>query len=681
MILLKQLKCTTDEHPCANCRLYGSDCTYASLRKGPGTTHSTNTRKRKSRGGPPLASPPTDNNNATIDGTQAAIGQMDVLPEIATLQTASPPVLPAAGTWNLENPEMSEGLNAVAIEADFNQYAREFGLVSSFFGRPESLAATDPELAMALPLQLPSPDVSGSQERRFTTQQKTSVGLLQGMPPLPSKAYVPLPGLLLKRDPSDCKFLGLGAVGTTISTCLKFYMEFNGGAMEADLLDNLVQGMRHVDEIPLHETSSTVQFTFPNLPNMVSAGQCIGAYFENIHLRHPIVNVSFLDNWQAIYHDSTVSNDPMQLSRFCLIVALGQLSLPLSVSSSDLLEMDDFLQAVQSRIWILTSQLLAFPFANTVEVMLLHVMYLLYCGKGGIAWMTCGIAIRIAQSLGLHRYSSVELGLKEEEHRRRSRLWEVAVTLDAFLSLTEGRPPAVANYPTMVTVLSDKECPPKPAEAPGKLIHWWNVQLSSFAHRLAVLLDQTETTVSTLEDLSILDQELLQWRDLLPMEYRPEQENLTKDQLFTMISWLHLHYFHLMRTLHWVSYSIWSQRPDMNVAQYGARIRSSETISVNMSRTLIGIVNTSDETGGTDVCSFGFPVSYCMAAVSILFRHIVKRPSIVSTRTDLEILRTGVLHILRLLHGNAPMKHFADFFASLQRISDNVILKLSSNNS
>jgi hypothetical protein len=90
------------------------------------------------------------------------------------------------------------------------------------------------------------------------------------------------------------------------------------------------------------------------------------------------------------------------------------------------------------------------PYIDTVQVLLLHVrffshtnifsdllqaLYLAYRGKHGIAWVFSGLAVRHAQSIGLHRRSPRDLDLATDQVRLRSHLWWIAFVLDASVTL------------------------------------------------------------------------------------------------------------------------------------------------------------------------------------------------------------------------------------------------------
>jgi hypothetical protein len=83
--------------------------------------------------------------------------------------------------------------------------------------------------------------------------------------------------------------------------------------------------------------------------------------------------------------------------------------------------------------WVMFDKAIAKPHTSSVQVILLHVIYLVLSGKTGIAWVVCGLAIRISQAIGLHRRSSIDSTWSEAHVRLRSRLWWVGYSLDAYV--------------------------------------------------------------------------------------------------------------------------------------------------------------------------------------------------------------------------------------------------------
>jgi hypothetical protein len=476
-----------------------------------------------------------------------------------------------------------------------------------------------------------------------------------------------LPGLILQRPGADTKFLGLSSIGATITTCLKYSADLHTAALARDSIGHLAQGIRHMDE--LHTPVS------PPLPQGLLADPefvdlCVSAYIKNVHLRYPLLDVRDSESWRL----PSETADPIRFSRVCLLVAIGYLSL--QADQDPVPDAGPLIDTLHGQTWTLISSILACPYIETVEILLLQTIYLIYSGKFGIAWVTCGFVIRVAQSLGLHHSTPAQLDLSKDQIQQRARLWEVAYALDAFLSLSEGRPPATIDHPHIglfPRVAIRGYDPLFPDEAAAE-IHSWHVQLAVIANRLSTLL-RTGLGAWILDDLIMLDQELLKWRDSIPMEFRPEQENLAEGQLYAAVAWLHIQYFNLMRSVHWVSLVISTECGGQIAAsqQYRPRIRSSEAICIASARLLIDTLNVSATGDWEEVQLVGIPGSYCMAAVSVIFGRIMKEPLAMSSRTNLEYLRAGTTHILKTLPPGGPMDHFRALFEELRRLAEHAV--------
>jgi hypothetical protein len=107
----------------------------------------------------------------------------------------------------------------------------------------------------------------------------------------------------------------------------------------------------------------------------------------------------------------------------------------------------------------------------SIRLLLLFALYMQYAAKRNAAWTYVGLAIRIAESLGLHRIWSIELSEKPlEERRRRLVFWSLYV-LDRFTGCSLGRPLAIedenCNDPVFSTAaytgddLLDNRCSPE----------------------------------------------------------------------------------------------------------------------------------------------------------------------------------------------------------------------------
>lgn len=585
-------------------------------------------------------------------------------------------------SWDISSSEVLERQNTTSVAPEFDQYARELGLVPSSLdwssmpyhagdGSDEvnfvNLGSTD-----TLPQLFDPPAVP--------TINNSNIPQLEANAATPEVAHqaqhaIPIPGVFIFKAGADGKFLGPSSIGTTISTCLKYSVASENTGLELKSIDHLVQGIRHVDELGLSASfaSSTMKPTLPDIDFMEIT---MAAYTENVHLRYPFMDAGELENWRGMYNDLSQASDPIKLSRLCLLSAIGYRSM---ASSADInpADTEPMIRTIHEQTWCLITSALASPYMDAVEIMLLHTIYLVYCGKSGIAWITCGTVIRVAQSLGLHRPTPTHLGLRDDQCQRRARVWEVAYALDAFLSLSEGRPPATTDHPANSSSPSPlwtfKNWGSSSVDDLAAEIHVWHLQLAFIANRVSDSLNKLESGSYILEDIVMLDQELLKWRDRIPLDFQPEQENLAQGHLYTAVAWLHLQYFNLMRTVHWVSH-VTSTQFESHLNQCGPRIRSSESICLVAARSVIDSMNhQAQRDSNRTVRMIGIPLSYCMAAVSVIFRNILKHPTALSARTNLEYLRAGTMHVLSNLAADGPMKHFRALFQDLQRAAENSV--------
>ncbi len=82
--------------------------------------------------------------------------------------------------------------------------------------------------------------------------------------------------------------------------------------------------------------------------------------------------------------------------------------------------------------WSMLQECIAIPNAGTMEVLILPVIFHMHCGKGGLAWVLCGLAVRVVQAIWLHRRSPEDFDLNKADVHLRSQLWWAAYRLDGF---------------------------------------------------------------------------------------------------------------------------------------------------------------------------------------------------------------------------------------------------------
>ncbi|CEL03033.1 hypothetical protein ASPCAL04192 [Aspergillus calidoustus] len=712
----KRLKCT-GQRPCMNCQLYGATCSTSDPRAGEHQHPGPLAGEKRTQEAAGIGRIDHREGNAPQHQQTSHVflpwnQPSELVPQTQTQSQPQPQPQPEPEL----DPELSILHSRTEVTPDFDQYAQELGLVFAPYCPPHS----PPSLALnhgfdttvaddgfstlassSYPTQLPSPRLSDGVPSQSVFQGRLDLGrtvnvsapvastshphTLDMAPPPPRPAHE----LFLRKGSSDTKFIGMGSVGSTISECLRY------GSMESAILAHLVNGIRHVDELSL-----PTAVPLAPLPDRDVAERGIRAYHERLHLLYPIVEVEFLDGWRQIYDEGSggaAPLSPLAYCRLCLVVLVGNIVSPQRGASDHW----EAAERLHQQTWSLLGQVMASAFMESMQVMLLHTLFLLYCGKTGIAWMTCGMAVHIAQSLGLHQHPAPQLELTARQIDMRSRLWSVAYALDAFLSLSEGRPSSITGSPpslasSFFTSLSQSSSsssrpPSAPTKPPAAQIHEWLVSLAAIASNVVSLLKSGDSPLGTLTQIGEIDSQLLAWKDSIPMELRPDQQILADDPIYSAIAMLHLKYHNLMRTIHWVSLtlaatedpststSLSSSSSSSATPRPNPRILSSPTICLASSRSIIDVLNASSSRqtlGCPGGSAGGFIVPYCMAAISTFYRQILKEPRRHGARTDLELMRNGTLHVAGLLDSVRPRSHFRALFREMLRVAEEVVSKV-----
>lgn len=101
-----------------------------------------------------------------------------------------------------------------------------------------------------------------------------------------------------------------------------------------------------------------------------------------------------------------------------------------------------------------------------------------------------------------------------------------------------------------------------------------------------------------LNTIGDLDRELEEWKELLPLEYRPDSSDLTTDQAPMHLVMLHLSYYNCLTTIHRMSihHGLWSSRlsnyaiSGLSAKPPNPRIFSSAGLCVSAARSSINLL-------------------------------------------------------------------------------------------
>ncbi|KAK1760690.1 6c6d08f8-8b27-48d1-a5e9-ee3a8a61eadc [Echria macrotheca] len=271
-------------------------------------------------------------------------------------------------------------------------------------------------------------------------------------------------------------------------------------------------------------------------------------------------------------------------------------------------------------------------------------------------------AIRLSHSIGLHKRGT-GFNLNPIEIEQRKRVFWIAYMLDKDLCLRSGRPPA-QDDDDMNVELPDAD----PVDGIGNIpladgkgkMNLFRVmcELSLIESKVYKRLYATKATKQAdgeiLNIIGELDQELDDWKDSIPIDFRPEHEiKASHTPLILHIVMLHFTYYNCLTTIHRMSihHGYWTSRlsnyaiQGLNAKPLNPRVFSSAALCTSAARASISLLKYIPQ--GDFSCVWMvlyFPVS----ALMTLFSNILQNPLDPRARSDTKLL-TVVVNFLSTL--------------------------------
>lgn len=174
------------------------------------------------------------------------------------------------------------------------------------------------------------------------------------------------------------------------------------------------------------------------LPVRGNADDFLRCYFEFIHPLFPLLHKnSFISQYNRLWlpHDNSRSGkeDLVFMCNLNLVFALGCQFSSLTQSSHRASIANEFYKMSRQ---VLLYDILGSTSVSVVQWLLLSGVYLQSTSYASHCWNSIGLAIRLAQSLGLHlEYPGLKLESQLNREMRR-RIWHTCVVLDKCVSLS-----------------------------------------------------------------------------------------------------------------------------------------------------------------------------------------------------------------------------------------------------
>ena len=185
------------------------------------------------------------------------------------------------------------------------------------------------------------------------------------------------------------------------------------------------------------------------LPSRLEADLLVAHYFEKVQHTCPyIYEPNFRERYQKVWSSSFMDDQPV----FSHFAYLSLLNMVFALSSEFLANFSHEVeqsaeQFVQRAENILFSENIGAGSIETVQALLLMNQYLQNTMELNRCWFVSGVAIRTAQSIGLHLDPTGWQQMLPWEKEVRKILWWGCYVTDRTLSMMSGRPPVLRDDP------------------------------------------------------------------------------------------------------------------------------------------------------------------------------------------------------------------------------------------
>ncbi|KAM7195961.1 hypothetical protein V8F33_006412 [Rhypophila sp. PSN 637] len=272
-------------------------------------------------------------------------------------------------------------------------------------------------------------------------------------------------------------------------------------------------------------------------------------------------------------------------------------------------------------------------------------------------------AIRLSHSIGLHKRGT-GFNLNPIEIEQRKRVFWIAYMLDKDLCLRSGRPPAQddddmnVDLPDVDPVDNIGNIPL--ADGKGKMnLFRVMCELAIVEGKVYNRLYSTKAAKQSdgelLNTIGELDQELEEWKDRIPIDFRPEHEiKASHTPLILHIVMLHFNYYNCLTTIHRMSihHGYWTSRlsnyaiQGLNTRPLNPRVFSSAALCTSAARASISLLKNIPQDSPSVWMVLYFPVS----ALVTLFGNILQNPLDPRARTDAKLMNVVVTFLSMLGH-------------------------------
>lgn len=394
-------------------------------------------------------------------------------------------------------------------------------------------------------------------------------------------------------------------------------------------------GMRHAEEFQI-----PLEVGLPDFPDITDRKRYIDVYFDRIHRLWPIYDI---DQMKTSIHQFAESGRQNLTQEIVPTLVSAYLIMSIGADEEAQCSTKEGYTYMQAAAGLLTHVVFV-PYLSSVQALLMYVIVCRGRNKDGVAWQIIGMAIRIAQSIGLHRHSvnkpSQDHGVtRKQEQLFHSRIWAVCCCMEKLMQLESGRPSAFGGV-TRDQMMGQEQRPP------GLDYLQWNMGIAGIQEHISAHIYShrpgERTSQQILLDTARFDKALLDWANELPPDFHPANDLFCDDKDFHIAAFLSIQYHQAMIALYRAGLiapsDIFEAEVDKQCGNEPSRFRlkGAESICIKSARAIARItMELADRRIGSRILTAGPPLLACI----VIAIYLTKLPKSRMQASDLELLK------------------------------------------
>ncbi|KAF2400336.1 hypothetical protein EJ06DRAFT_426768 [Trichodelitschia bisporula] len=376
------------------------------------------------------------------------------------------------------------------------------------------------------------------------------------------------------------------------------------------------------------------------LPPQPLAEALVHAFFENVVPIYPVVEESVFRAEVTQYYQGQRMVDQLWLNMVRLVMCAGAAACNDNIGVGQDIDLkavrETLFGQVLSTIYVVYSR----PRFEGIQVLLLIALYSTQIKRPNSAWLWCRWAIRLSRGFSVRERTGYLPEPRDGALKDRV-LWTLFI-VESQLSLMQFR-----DDPRLLEARIKE---PDDGTKKKYPIFCHRITLARLVNRFCrVGVDGAPDPVEFTKAIEQLHQDIAGWKDAVPLGFQPGNDIFAEPQEYQAVLLMHIEY-HALLVAMFISLGAASRLlPSINVDRHPSiRLRSHTSICVGNARRLLHTLNSIADTEHLrPSVSCWINAMRILGAFALLYTHVMQNPTLLSARSDLELLSGAPNHFRR----------------------------------